>query len=303
MRILSSNHAAFAARILFTLSLCINPCAAEPVRLPAGMSVPLELQHHINSGFTPTGSPIYFRVAKDVMIEGQTLIAKDTLVKGRMEQAAERRMVGKSGSMALGVDSVQAIDGTSVPVEADLEKQGRSRSGATVAWTLFWGLPGLVTRGVNPYLEKGSKLLATVKSDQSIDPANAIPAAQKPELGPPAQVTKHVWDNNRANTVKKFDIERKTTMKTVAFTIVLPEGYTNHDASLASLQLLEVEGVPVPEETRATSVEKGAAVFDGWAIARYCRDGANALTFGGADPDGRRFHATYVMRFKIKKKG
>jgi hypothetical protein len=302
MKILADGHAAFAARIVFSLSICVNPCAAEPVRLPAGMSVPLELQHHISASYTPTGSPVYFRVAHDVTIDGQTLIAKGTLVKGRMERATERGMVGRSGSMTLEVDSVPAVDGTIVRVDAGLDKQGRSRGAATVGWTIFWGLPGLVTRGVNPYMEKGAELIAAVTGEADIDPANAIPKMPKPELGSPAEVTKHVWDNERANTVKKFDIERKTTFKTVAFTIVLPDGYADHDASMATLKLLEVEGVPVPEETRATSVEKGAAVFNGWAIARYCRDGANLLTFGGSDPDGRRFHATYLMRFKVKKK-
>jgi hypothetical protein len=49
-------------------------CHAAPVKLPAGMSVPLELQHHINSGYVPVGSPIYFRVAKDVRIDGWSIL-------------------------------------------------------------------------------------------------------------------------------------------------------------------------------------------------------------------------------------
>jgi hypothetical protein len=46
---------------------------AAPVKLPAGMNVPLELQHHVNSAYVPVGSPIYFRVSHDVKIEDQVL--------------------------------------------------------------------------------------------------------------------------------------------------------------------------------------------------------------------------------------
>lgn len=56
--------------------------------------------------------------------------------------------------------------------------------------------------------------------------------------------------------------------------------------------------MPVPEETRATSTGKGTAIFDGWAIARYCRDGENTLEFGSADTGGQRFNAMYMLKFK-----
>lgn len=79
---------------------------AAPVKLPAGMQVNLELQHHVNSGYVPAGSPIFFRVANDVVIDGQTLIGKGTLVEGKMQQASVRGRVGKSGSMTLDVRSV-----------------------------------------------------------------------------------------------------------------------------------------------------------------------------------------------------
>jgi len=303
MNTLSTSSFKFATSIASALLLCVDPGFTDPVRLPAGMSVPLELQHHINSGYTPVGSPVYFRVAHDVTIDGQTLIAGGTLVTGHMERAAERRMLGKSGSMSVVVEAIRAVDGAVVRVDADLDKQGRSRAGATVAWTLFWGLPGLVTRGVNPYMEKGAELIAIIRDDATIDPANALPDAARPEPGLAAKITQHRWNNDRANTEKKFDIERKTTMKPVSFTVELPEGISDPVGSLASLQLLEVDGVPVPEETRATASASDRATFDGWAIARYCRDGENTLTIGGVDPDGRRFHATHVMRFKIRKKG
>ena len=77
----------FAAALLLT----VTAVHAEPVKLPAGMRVVLELQHHVNSAYIPTDSPIYFRVAKDVQINGVTLIREGTPVVGKMEHASPRR--------------------------------------------------------------------------------------------------------------------------------------------------------------------------------------------------------------------
>ena len=281
----------------------VAPAMAEPVRIPVGMSVDLELQQHVNSAYTPTGSPIYFRVARDVVIGGQTLIGKGTLVTGRMQQAQNRGMVGRSGSMSLTVRSVKAVDGTDVPIEADLSKQGRSRTGATVAWTLFWGIPGLVTHGVNPYLEKGAEITATVLAEVAVDPANAIAPPPAPTAGLTAQVTGHKQAGGRRNADLKFDIERKTNLKTVAFDVSLPAEISDADKTLANIELLEVDGVAVPEQVKAMSASKGSAEFDGWSIVRFCHDGVNTLTFGGVDGTGRRYQGTYQLRVVVKKKG
>jgi hypothetical protein len=302
MKIPSAGHVVFSIGQLIMLSLCADWSVAEPALLPAGMSVPLVLQHHVSSSYTPVGAPVYFRVARDVTIDGQTLIARGALAKGNMAHTTEPGMVGKSGSMNLQLDSVPAVDGTIVRIDADLDMQGRSRGAATVGWTIFWGLPGMITRGVSPYLEKGAELVATVTSDATIDPANAIVPANTNESGLRAVITKHVWEDKHANSVKVLDIERKTRLKTIAFTVVLPDADADDGPTMSNLQLLEVDDVPVPEETDALAISHGAAIFDGWSIARYCVDGTNALRFGGVDSNGQQFHASYQLPFKIKKK-
>jgi hypothetical protein len=111
------------ARFLcFALVFCCAASFAGPVKLPAGMSIDLELQHHVNSNYVPAGSPIYFRVAHDIAIDNQVLIRAGTLAVGKMEQASSRGMVGRSGSMTLEVRTVKAVDGTEIPIEADLNK-------------------------------------------------------------------------------------------------------------------------------------------------------------------------------------
>ncbi|MGH8264723.1 MAG: hypothetical protein ACRET4_14695 [Steroidobacteraceae bacterium] len=241
-----------------------------------------------------------------MQIGGVTLIRQGTLVTGKMELASSRGMVGHSGSMSLGVRTVKAVDGTEVPVEADLSKQGRSRTGATVAWTLFWGIPGLVTKGVNPYLERGTNVEADVTTETAIDPALEPPPAAAAEQSQstvlPFTVKNFKFLNGTTDKLK-FDIERSKDLKTVTFQTTLPAEVTDPLAILSTQGLVAVDGVPVPYEIRAKSATPKSMTFDGWTITQFCRDGVTELKFRGQAPCGQILESVYQMHVKVAKKG
>ena len=274
---------------------------AEPVKVPAGMLVELELQHHVTPGYLEVNAPVYFRVASDVAIGEQTVIRKGTLVTGKMQQSDQRGMVGKSGVMALGVRSVTAVDGTSVPIEMDMSQQGRSRGGAVVGWTIFWGIPGLITKGVNPYIERGALLEATIPGMAMVDPANASIVEEQPVAPFGMAISGHKFEVSSAK-VFEFDIERNRDLKTVSFQVAPSAGPDGTAASRISIELLTVDGSPVPAPIRATTVTADSAIFDGWSIVKFLRDGNTDLGFRGTAADGRTFDGSYSLPIKIKKK-
>lgn len=283
--------------------LAPGPTQAEPVKLPAGMSVDLELQHHVNSAYVPAGSPVYFRVQKDVKIDDRVLIRAGTLATGKMEQAQKRGMVGHSGSMFLTVRTVDAVDGTVVAIDADLTKQGRSRVGATVAWSLFWGVPGLITKGVNPYLERGEKIVAQTVADTLIDPDKTAEPQQLPEpaTATAIEIVKYTFENRGPDQLK-FDIERNRDLKTVTFEVKPPAGVDDPQSVLAGLQLIAVDGTPVPDTVKATGSTNHSVTFDGWSIVRFCRDGVTELRFRGSTPGGGAIDGVVQVRIKVVKK-
>lgn len=279
---------------------------ADPVKLPAGMGVELELQHHVNSSYIPAGAPIYFRVAKDVQISGQTLIRAGTLVTGKMEQATDRGMVGKSGSMQLDVHSVKAVDGTEIPISADLSKQGRSRTGATVAWMLVWGLPGLITHGVNPYMERGTSITGSVITEMSVDPSKSGAETDAVATVPAASAIPITFVKEKfasGSSPFKFDIEKDKDLKTVSFDVQVPGQLADPAESLKSLELVAIDGVPVPVEVHAKSATAKSVIFDGWSIVQYCRSGVTDLKFRGVSPSGQVVEGDYQLKLVVVKKG
>src|SRR5262245_29960356 len=201
--------AAAASGCMLFSAFCAH---AEPVKLPAGTEIPLTLEHHVTSGYIRADEPVFFRVTHDVQVDGRTVIARATLVRGKMFDAANRGMVGQSGMMSFGVKSLPAVDGSMAPVDADMTSKGRSRAGATLGWTIFWGIPGLITKGVNPYLERGTEIAATVAVDTLVDPDKTPGLVEASgsdgthvaaAAGPPEPLPVAVYKNRIAGSARK----------------------------------------------------------------------------------------------------
>jgi hypothetical protein len=198
-----------------------------------------------------------------------------------MLSAANRGMVGQSGSMSFGVNLLPAVDGSMVGVDADLTSKGRSRAGATVAWTIFWGIPGLITKGVNPYLERGTEVSATVLGDSLIDPdkiaSNAeVPSGATPAAPLPLTIDKHKF----AGSAKKpyvFDIERNYDLKLATFYTQVPVSGFDRSALLHTVELVTVDGQPVPEPIKVSEATADSFSFPGWSMIEFCRDGKTEL--------------------------
>jgi hypothetical protein len=288
------------------VALTVGRVSAEPVKVAPGTVVELELQHHVTSAYTPPGSPIYFRVAKDVQVNGRTVIAAGTVAPGRMIDAQSRGMVGKSGSMSLGVKQIQAVDGSWIAVDADLAKQGRSRAGATIGWIVFWGLPGLITKGVNPYLMRGTVVDAMVVAEFTVNP-DAAPAAPPTAIPDPLPivVASHSFDKFKADTFK-LDIERDKELGTVTFVLEPPAGIPDAAALMQTAELYSVDGKPLPTPVRADSTTASTLTFNTWSIAKFCGDGPTQLGFRMRTADGIDYAArrdvTITVQRKEKKK-
>jgi hypothetical protein len=265
-------------------ALPFDAASAATLRLPAGTHVSLTLQHHITSSQTPGGTPIYFRVADDIKAQDQILIAKGTLVSGRMEATRERGALASSGSFNFGVRFVPAVDGQNVRVIASLSRNARSRDGALVGWTFFWGLPGLITKGVDAYALRGSELDAEVLSDKLVtipDTAAAVPTS--PPATGTAEISHHQYGSSRNQTISVY-LEKAGRLPPL--TLGVASGSVG-GSTVTSARLLRINGQEPGEGIAAQTIDQKGIAFDSWSLLRYCDNGANPieilLTLGSGD--------------------
>lgn len=288
-----------AALIALPLALAGAAVAETDVLLPMQQEIPLELTHHVTSAYNAQGTPVFFRVAEDVHVDGQVVVSKGQVVKGKVGETKKGRSFGRSGSIELEVRSVTAVDESLVPLEGEVTFKGRSRTGATVgAWVGLGVVGGFLVKGRSAVLEKGDLFSAYVAVDREIKPGETRVEEQSVEYAEAA-----------ASAVEPdylLKIEKRKKLKALSFRFSPLPGSTGAQMDGQTIELYRVAGaeVPVPVSPESVvSVGGGLeAVFDAWQVLCYCDPGPCELEFRGELGDGTAWAAPAVVLLEIKKK-
>jgi len=152
------------------------------MKLPAGTPIDIEAKYTISSLDFRPGDFLSFRVLIPVMIDGVTLIDKNSLVTGRVVEAKRGRHWGKAGRLSWTMQDVIATDGTRVPLQAQKDLpagrngiKGTSHGGQVAAEMIVFGSLMFVAaplvlmsgfrRGENAVLPQGKRFVVFVQTD------------------------------------------------------------------------------------------------------------------------------------------
>ena len=291
------THGLIAIQLTFALAAS---ALSEKVLLPMGQEISLELAHFVTSAYNPQDSRVFFRVAEDVVSEGQVVVRRGEIVVATVMLAEEGGGFGRAGEIELAIRNLRAVDGTLVPLDGRIRLRGRDRADAAVAPALVFGVVGaLETRGRSAVLGKGELFEVWVGSDREILPGDS--RVQRPEA-PALEISA------RAISPKvRIKIEKQLELDTLDILISPPAGATFRDVSRRGIEIVRVAGVelPAPIPTKKVLPERGAqrAYFDRWQVASYCDPGRCELELQGRLIDGRKWLARAEIVFVAKQPG
>ncbi|MGI9035037.1 MAG: hypothetical protein ACR2GD_03250 [Pyrinomonadaceae bacterium] len=134
--------------------------SAGSVTIPDGTEIKIVTTEDISGQKVAEGDPLTFKVSEDVKVNGATVIAKDTIVKGTVSNAKKKGMMGKSGELSVRIDSTQAVDGQKIKLRATKSGEGGDNMGSTVALTVLFGPIGLLRHGKEAKIKAGTVLSA-----------------------------------------------------------------------------------------------------------------------------------------------
>ena len=263
------------------------PGEASTVRLSGNTVIKLELQQNISSAYSQPDSPVYFRVVDDIVADGATLIRKGTLVTGKITSVGGRQAMAVSGTIGLDVHNVQAVDGQMIRVIASKSTVGRSRDNALVGWTIFWGIGGMLTHGVSAHIERGAIIAAEVLSDRRVD-------VSAPMSSPPAQaaalssdvLSHRILDSSSRQL--RLRLEKGPVTGAIKFKLHWPESLAADP--LASIELVSIGEMAVPEATPGQVLKDNEVAFGPWSLAQYCTNGVNTLHLRATSQSGVRIN-------------
>lgn len=154
------------------LSFVVFPSNAnaqnKEVTLKAGMPIVLSSVSNANSNNLTTGSTIDFRVVSDVKVGENVVIPAGSIAKGQVTHVSKSTALGKGGALTISVNSINAIDGTLIPISgATLTQSGENRTGLAVICglcTLF----GFLIQGEAAEIPAGAQVQAVVMTNSTI---------------------------------------------------------------------------------------------------------------------------------------
>ncbi|PYS90434.1 MAG: hypothetical protein DMF64_15045 [Acidobacteria bacterium] len=137
--------------------------------LPDSTEFEVETTEEISSKTATEGDPLSFKVTDDVKINGQTLIAAGTLVKGSITSAKKAGMMGRGGQLGIRVETTTTVDGQKIKLRSSKGKEGEDKTGTTVALVVLFGPLGFLKHGKNAKIKSGTKIKVYTDEEKKVE--------------------------------------------------------------------------------------------------------------------------------------
>ena len=154
--------------IVFILQFS-GPLLAETVVLRNGTPLQLSLFQTVSSETATVGQRVTFKLSYDVKVGGKIVLPAGTNAMGEIVDVESKGMIGKPGTLSIQLKSIQAIDGTTIPLSASKVVKGKDKQTTAIIVTLLLCIFGLMMKGEDASLQSGSIIEAYTIGDVDIE--------------------------------------------------------------------------------------------------------------------------------------
>jgi hypothetical protein len=163
MRTASPTHRILSLVILVTFTICASahPGLAQAqaqTTVPAGTPVILEFVSGIDPTMVTPGQTVSLRAVSDVVVSGVTVIAAGAAATGEVTVAEKRAAIGKPAKIAIIVRSVDAVDGTKIPVTGQSSREGENKQTESLVIAILCCILALVIKGGEAEIPAGTTI-------------------------------------------------------------------------------------------------------------------------------------------------
>lgn len=118
---------------------CADATQTDEIVLAEGTAVNVVTAQEVNSKEAKPNDPVKFTVAEDLTINGQVIVRKGTPAIGSVINAEKGGYLGKSGKLAVQVESTQTVDGQPLKLRAAKGKEGNDKTDKVMALSFISG--------------------------------------------------------------------------------------------------------------------------------------------------------------------
>jgi len=117
---------------------------AGEITIKAGTPIPVRLLDDLSSENATAGQSVRFEVTKNIVVDDKIVIKAGSEVLGEVTHAQKTGSLGKEGSLSVVVRYATAVDGTRVPLRANLSTTGDER--VALSWMVCPFIKGTESR-------------------------------------------------------------------------------------------------------------------------------------------------------------
>lgn len=132
--------------------------AAEAISIPAGTPVMLAFDEAVRPETAQVGQKVLLRTTSSVMIDGKIVISEGAIANAEVTSAQKRGAVGKPAIIGVMLRTVEAVDGTLVPISGTKVIEGENKQTEALVITILCCILGLLTQGGEAEITAGSAL-------------------------------------------------------------------------------------------------------------------------------------------------
>jgi hypothetical protein len=143
----------------------------QKVVVPDGTEISAVFTETISSKTAKEDDQITFKVDEDVVINGQVVIAKGSIIKGIVSNAKKSGFFGRGGELNVRLESGITVDNQKIKVRASKGKEGNDKTGTTVALVVLFGPLGFLKKGKNAEIKEGTKIKVFTDEEKTVNAA------------------------------------------------------------------------------------------------------------------------------------
>jgi len=121
-----------------------------------------------NTTLTPeqfkVGDAVELSVVSDVVVNGEVVIKAGAGAKGEITVSKERSYIGIAAKIGLAVKSVQAVDGTTIPLSGSKLSEGKDKMVMSIGLSIVCCILFALKKGGEAFIQAGTPVDATVSA-------------------------------------------------------------------------------------------------------------------------------------------
>ena len=141
----------------------------DPVKelvLSEGTAIEVVTDQAISSKDAKPNDPVKFSVNQDVAVDGNVIVRKGTAAVGSVVNAEKRGYLGKSGKLAIQVESTQTVDSKPLKLRAAKGREGDDKTNSTAALSMLISPLFLFKKGGEATIAAGTTVTVYVAEEK-----------------------------------------------------------------------------------------------------------------------------------------